>query len=360
MAKEITEDPLIVGGDFIGKEKPEAALGLADFADDNFKDLTDEQFARKRSRNVDFGEDEGFVGPPKPESALALSNLRDSRNQENLTPEARKNPKERDRVKGRAGSVEAFLDLPGGSLLDVESEFFDIGTITRAKGPAGVQKRRDERKALRDSGGNILDSLFTGAQPAQVFGNIDDVQLSGEQKLRFDELVASGDIDAASLFQGPPSGSGSLAQFFGRPSGKLVPGASGLTLEQAINIVVGPSDPALSQFDPTTGLAFDPRDISRAIKFQRDYLISQGLPALDFTQFPNNTNLDLRLLPFAEARATGGRTQDLEGGTSKRVTLEQLTLIAELVSGKSRSSNNARVGQPKNFEDTLLSGDFLI
>jgi hypothetical protein len=323
----IKEDPLFEDGDFIGAAKSPSDLHLAEVAAQSLLGLTPAQFAHKKSLNREFGENQGFVGPEKAESDLFLSRLLDPTSSQVLTDVQRQNPTLTKAVVGKRESIEAFLGLQRGEISAKGGRFEQF--VSRDK------KFRDQPDPV----------------PAQFFSAIEDVQLDFGQRQRFDALVASGEIDPSLLYADPKVDDGRTGMQRFKDRGK-----EGLTLKQAINIVIDPNSPAPSRFDPTTGLEFAPIDRHRANQLANEYLRSQGLPTLP-SALPPGTNLEKRQLVLSEQGRAGSRVPP--EGFRRRMTLEEMTLVAELMSGHSRAFDNPR-DVPGTFDDTLLSDDFLV
>jgi hypothetical protein len=143
-------------------------------------------------------------------------------------------------------------------------------------------------------------------------------------------------------------------------------GGSGISLQQAIEIVVGNSREGISRYDPTTGYTWDPLTVDKAMAFAGKYLSYQGLPpiAMEGIQIEGGRLLfqlypvDERVPNAAGEIPQGVRTDNL--GTA--LTLEELTRVTELVSGHSRRVNNpySQTAPGSQFNETLLYGDFVL
>jgi hypothetical protein len=249
-------------------------------------------------------------------------------------------------------SVENFLGL-GGSLLD------------KASSPIGFfyhENAEQRRRRLR----GITSDPFENTQT--TFGTIEDAGLTADQMERYEALVDEGRLDPDTMFD--QSGITTMLGLMGinaASSGKYQ--GTGVTYRDAVEIVVGNSREGISQFDPTTGVTWDLKDLRAARDLQNDYLRFQGLPPI----YVGNTIVGVKpneflfqRFPFDESKpkrqGTGGERQQIRGDNlNYQLTMEEALQVAELVSGKSRLYQNPRQAQNNpSFDETLLYGDYVL
>jgi len=304
----------------------------------------------------------GLVGPEKAEAALRLSKLQNPVEQLILTPAQKASPEREEAVLSRRASTEALLGLTQGSISKVGGEF---GPVTEAfasgsgTGPIG--------KALRAEG--AFDDV-------QIFQSIEDFELSPSQRKRYDELVAKGEIDpnrvfAASRRQSTEDGLANLQRFlepiaFSR--GGLFSGlsGSGITVDQAIEIVVGNDREGVSRFNPVTGFTWTADEIRAANEYARLYQQYQGFASTGFNRLrPTSQGSQLEdLLSFQKVpegefgtnRFGARKERRREDELLNALTLEELIQVQELVTGRSRRvGNTRRSAQPQpTLSQTLL------
>jgi hypothetical protein len=323
---------------------------------------SDFDIKRKKARDITTGADDANVGAEKTESDLFLTNLQDPTSQLILTPQQSKSPQQQANVELRRGSTEALLDLGQGSTSVVGGPYeavtqnFITGTSVN--------------KALRQD--DAYDDVY-------YFQNIDEFEFTPVQRVRYDELLAKGEINGEMMFDasGVPSGKAGneLVTYLTRMSRTAIGqgiAPNGLTLAQAVEIIVGNDREGVSRYNPLTGMTWTRTEKARAYKFAQQYAKFQGFGEIDFRMKPSrvpgggpNANaLSFQNYPVGEAPL------DIHGQPLKEprldelrnaLTAEEMIQVMELFTGRSRRVNDPRrEGETSAYADTLLEGDFLM
>jgi hypothetical protein len=359
------EAPLLIDIDEnIGPEKDPGELILLDVGSGVIGGLSAEERAERLEKrpNADIGADSN-VGPQKHPDELILAEILDLNNEDEqfLSDFAKDHPKaataldgpkdagKNEELRNRA-TLETLLGLQSGSLSNKEN-FAGQVFLSRSVGP-----NRDEEEAP-----SLINGLLDGPAP-QRFRSIEDLRLSPSQLQRYQDLVDQGEIDEDQLFG---SGLSGIPNPIGVLMGK---GNSGISMQQALAIVMGNEREGISQFNPHTGQTYTTREVSALNKLRQELLIAQGFAPLNLDQVMGvgKQRFNFQLLPRNERRvlpdgslASGLRHDNL----TNALTLEEQLLVMELYTGRARLHGDPRAPENRNDPDineSILFGDFVL